>query len=319
MRDQVGACAVKRCPFCARGMVEGVGDCMNCICPSIIASSTFFLVLLARTLAVYQRGAVDSDNDCSSSSKIITTPPPAPLHFCCTHTRHPRLFASNKSRHRALLCIIPSRPANQLARHGRLCIGFARPQRAFAQQHRPCWLDLPVLLSYHHCHSRSVRTVANDCLVCLSNDSFTTTHQHLHHPRAVQACVCTACCCHQSVAHSSHHTTPHCRAPLPLAEPNFPSLPPRFTTTTTTSLINSLLRHTPATRHLSCNTDSHALRHPLPPTHGVPFNRKSLLPSLLPADHQARPTRRPLPLHHHHHHHHRPPACFSTPLHAIKC
>lgn len=157
MRDQVGACAVKRCPFCARGMVEGVGDCMNCICPSIIASSTFFLVLLARTHAVYQRGAVDSDNECSSSSKIITTPPP-PLHYCCTHTRHPRLFASNKSRHRALLCIIPSRPANQLARHGRLCIGFARPQRAFAQQHRPCWLDLPVLLSYHHSHCAPLPT-----------------------------------------------------------------------------------------------------------------------------------------------------------------
>lgn len=215
MRDQVGACAVKRCPFCARGMVEGVGDCMNCICPSIIASSTFFLVLLARTLAVYQRGAVDSDNDCSSSSKIITTPPPAPLHFCCTHTRHPRLFASNKSRHRALLCIIPSRPANQLARHGRLCIGFARPQRAFAQQHRPCWLDLPVLLSYHHRLPLPLSAHRCQRLSCLS-----VQRQLHHHPSTPPSPACSAGVCLYSVLLS-----PVCRSLLPPHHTALPSAP----------------------------------------------------------------------------------------------
>ena len=101
------------------------------------------------------------------------------------------------------------------------------------------------------------------CLVCPSNDSFTPSTPP---SPACSAGVCIACC-HESVAHSHHR----CRAPLPLAEPNFPSLSPRFYTIHHHTS-RSPLRHTPATRHLSCNTDSHALRHPLPPTHGVPFN-----------------------------------------------
>lgn len=232
---------------------------------------------------MYQRGAVDSEND---SSKIITTtPPPPPRHPISSSSssplraRHPRLlFASSKSRHRTQVCIIPPRPANQTARHGRLCIGFARPQRAFAQQHRPCWLDLPVLLSYHHSHCAPLPTTPPVSRLSVQRHLRPSTPPS----PACSAGVCIACC-HESVAHSHYR----CRAPLPLAEPNFPSLSPRYNTIHHHTS-RSPLRHTPATRHLSCNTDSHALRHPLPPTHGVPFNRKSLLPSLPTTRHVPR-------------------------------
>ena len=145
-------------------------------------------------------------------------------------------------------------------------------------------LDLPVLLLL----PPPQRTVANDSAsVCPSSQ------RHLH-PSTPPSPACSAGVCLYSVLLSPvcrsllppHHHT--CRAPLPLAEPNFPSLSPRFYTIHHHHTSHSPLRHTPATRHLSCNTDSHALRHPLPPTHGVPFNRKSLLPSLPTTRHVPR-------------------------------
>jgi len=114
---------------------------------------------------------------------------------------------------------------------------------ARSHSNRPCLICRSC--SYHR------RTVANDSasyssVVCPSNDSFTHLHHHHHIPLAVQASSC--CCC----------KTSRCRAPLPLAEPNFPSFSPRLTTTTTTTTTSHPAEtHRPPANSLVLPTRTH--------------------------------------------------------------
>ena len=114
-------------------------------------------------------------------------------------------------------------------------------------------LDLPVLLLL----PPPQRTVANDSAsVCLSI-------QRQLHPSTPPSPACSAGVClvflsvvPLSVAHS-HYYYARCRAPLPLAEPNFPSLSPRKTTTTTTLLTHSAETLRPPANSLVIPTRTH--------------------------------------------------------------
>ena len=211
--------------------------------PSIIASSTLFSFLArthARTHAVYQRGAVDSEKD--SSSKIITTPPPPPpppphqLIVQLSTARPPpaiiciqQIQAPDPSLHNP----IPPRQSDRSTRE--VVHWLRRPQRAFAQQHRPCWLDLPVLLSYHHPDCAPLPTTPP--VSCLSVQR--QLHPSTPPSPACSAGVCIACC-HESVAHSH----PGAERPFHSLNPTFPRSRHAFTTSTTTHLSLSAETHT---------------------------------------------------------------------------
>lgn len=90
---------------------------------------------------------------------------------------HSVILGSNNTKHPH-----PVHSANQLATHGRLCIGFARPQRAFAQQHLDLLLDLPV--SPHP--PPLLTTTENTTIVWLPSVAIDTQHSTAPHLSRLQ-------------------------------------------------------------------------------------------------------------------------------------
>lgn len=195
MRDQVGACAAQRCPFLARVMQllhELHLPFNNCQPAQPFPPRKHARTQCSRgepLIAISSRERLRRRQHNTTTS--ISTSPPATRDYL-----HPGTG----------LCLHNPIPPRQSARLTREVVHWLRPAttRVRTATHRPCCLICRSCFSYHH-HSAPLPTTP-PASARPANDIF--THQHHHHPRAVQACVlCFWSVVPLSVAHS-HYPTP---------------------------------------------------------------------------------------------------------------